>query len=232
MQYPIEGRIGHAVNYVGHVSELAEVDEPAEEPPEGLWDRLRADPARAPELVALAAAEHHAPAAASWADRRRRVYGTDPAALAQMARRRHVNLASVEGAATGVGGFVTIVPDLIGLAWIQSRLVFFIAAAYGFDPRDPMRPAELLVLNGLYDDPAAARAALDGVGVTVAEAWVGGKVSRDEALVKRLALMVGKSTGKKLAGRLIPGFAIAFNSVSNRRDTSALAKRAIAFYGG
>ena len=44
--------------------------------------------------------------------------------------------------------------------------------------------------------------------------------------------MVGKSSGKKFAGRLIPGFAIAFNSVVNRRDTNALAKRAIAFYGG
>jgi hypothetical protein len=220
------------VNYVGRVSELVEVDDPAEEPPASLWERLRADPVRAPEHVALAAAEFHAPAAAAWADRRRRVYGTDPKTLAQMARRRHVNLASVEGAATGVGGFITVIPDLVGLAWIQSRLVFFVAAAYGFDPRDPMRPAELLVLNGLYDTPAAARAALDGLGVTVAEAWAGGKLTRDEALALKLAKMVGKSSGKKLAGRLIPGFAIAFNSVSNRRDTNALAKRAIAFYGG
>ena len=45
-------------------------------------------------------------------------------------------------------------------------------------------------------------------------------------------MMVGKSSGKKFAGRMIPGFAIAFNSVANRRDTNALAKRAIAFYGG
>jgi hypothetical protein len=214
------------------VSELAEVDEPAEEPPTSLWERLRADPLRAPEHVALAASEFHAPAAAAWADRRRRVYGTDPKTLAQMARRRHINLASVEGAATGVGGFITVVPDLVGLAWIQSRLVFFVAAAYGFDPRDPMRPAELLVLNGLYATPPEARAALDGVGVTVAEAYVGGRLTRDEALAIKLAKMVGKSSGKKLAGRLIPGFAIAFNSVTNRRDTNALAKRAIQFYGG
>jgi hypothetical protein len=214
------------------VSESLEVEDPPLKPPTRLWERLRADPVRAPEHVALAASEYHAPAAAAWADRRRRVYGTDPKTLAQMARRRHVNLASVEGAATGVGGFITMLPDLVGLAWIQSRLVFFIAAAYGFDPLDPMRPAELLVLNGLYDSPAAARAALDGVGVTVAEAYVGGKLARDEAVALKLARMVGKSTGKKLAGRMIPGFAIAFNSVTNRRDTNALAKRAIKFYGG
>ena len=217
------------------VSELTEVDEPAQEPPANLWDRLRADPLRAPEHIALAASELHAPAAAAWADRRRRVYGTDGRTLAQMARRRHATLASVEGAATGVGGFITLVPDLVGLAWIQSRMVFFIAAAYGFDPRDRMRPAELLVLNGLYPTPAQARAALDGIGTTVAEAYVTGKlgsVQRDEALSLRLAKMVGKTSGKKFAGRLIPGFAIAFNSVANRRDTNALAKRAIAFYGG
>ncbi len=45
-------------------------------------------------------------------------------------------------------------------------------------------------------------------------------------------MMVGKSSGKKFAGRMIPGFAIAFNAVANRRDTNALAKRAIKFYGG
>src|SRR5262249_52825671 len=160
---------------------------------------------------------------------RRRVYGTDPKTLAQMARRRHINMASIEGAATGVGGIITMIPDLLGLAWIQSRMVFFVAAAYGFDPRDPMRPAELLVLNGLYASPGEARRALDGLGVTVAEAWIGGKMQRDEAIAYKLAKMVGKSSGKKMAGRMIPGFAIAFNSVANRRDTNALAKRAIKF---
>ena len=214
------------------MSEFAEVEEALRKPPRRLWERLRADPLRAPEHVALAASEYHAPAAAAWADRRRRVYGTEPRRLAQMARRRHVNLASIEGAATGVGGFITLIPDLVGLAWIQSRLVFFIAAAYGFDPHDPMRPAELLVLNGIYDTPAEARAALDGMGVSMAEAWVGGQLSRDEALAFKLAKSVGKTSTKKFAGRLIPGFAIMFNSVANRRDTNALAKRAIKFYGG
>ena len=74
-----------------------------------------------------------------------------------------------------------MVPDLVSLAWLQSRMVFFIAAAYGWDPHDPMRPAELLALTGLYSDPAGARAALDGVGTSVAEHWVGSKLQRDEA---------------------------------------------------
>jgi hypothetical protein len=209
-----------------------EREESAEEPPRGLFDRLRTNPLRAPELIALAASERHGPAAAAWAEKRRRVYGTDPAALAEMAKRRHAQIARLEGAATGVGGIVTFVPDLVGLAWIQSRLVFFIAAAYGFDPLDRMRPAELLVLTGLYPDPHAARAALDGVGTSIAEAYVGSRLARDEALAKRLLLMVGKRGGRRLAGRLIPFFAVAFNAVANERDTRALADRAIRFYGG
>ena len=100
-----------------------------------------------------------------------------------MAKRRHATLARFEGAATGVGGIITLVPDMVGLAWIQSRLVFFVAAAYGYDPRDPMRPAELLVLMRALRRRARRRArALDGMGKTIAEAYVGSKLEREEAL--------------------------------------------------
>ena len=213
------------------MSDAAEPDEPAEEPPAKLLERLRADPLRAPEHIALAASEQHAPAAARWAGRRRHVYGTNPHQLGEMARRRHATLASFEGAATGIGGIVTLVPDLVGLAWIQSRMVFFVAAAYGYDPHDRMRPAELLVINGLYPDVAGARAALDGVGTTWPRPTSARSCSATRRSRRSLVMIVGKSAGKKV-GRLIPGFAIAFNAVSNRRDTNALAKRAIKFYGG
>jgi hypothetical protein len=211
---------------------LSESEEGLKEPPPGLFERLRADPVRAPELIALTASEWHAPAADAWASRRRRVYGEDGKTLGRMAKARHAQMARLEGAATGFGGFITFVPDLVGLAWIQSRLVFYVAAAYGFDPRDPMRPAELLVLTGLYPDPHSARAALDGIGTTMAEAYIGSRLQRDEALAARLLKMVGKRTGRRIAGGLIPFFAIAFNAVANERDTRALADRAIKFYGG
>jgi hypothetical protein len=200
--------------------------------PPGLWDRLRLDPVRAPEHIALAASRTFAPQAAAWAAEKRASYRVTPAELAKMAKKRHATLARFEGAATGVGGVVTMVPDLVALAWIQSRLVFYIAAAYGYDPHDPMRPAELLVLMGLYDDVPTARAALDGVGRTMAAAYVGSRMQRDEALAMRLARMVGKRAARGLAGRLIPGVAIAFNAIGNERDTRALADRAIRFYGG
>jgi hypothetical protein len=209
-----------------------EAGEDAAEVPRSLWERVRADPVRAPEHIALAAADRHAPAAAAWAAGKRQRFAHDERGLAEMAKRRHATLARFEGAATGVGGLLTVVPDLLGLAWIQSRLVFFVAAAYGFDPYDPMRPAELLVLRDLYPDPESARRALDGLGRTVAESYVGSKLQREEQLATRLAKMVGKRAVRRFAGRLIPGVAIAFNAIANERDTRALADRAIRFYGG
>ena len=206
----------------------------ADDIPDGLWDRLRADPLRAPEHIALAASDRHAPAAAAWAAEKRGRLGVGDRELARMAKRRHATLARVEGAATGVGGFLTVVPDIVLLAWIQSRLVFFVAAAHGFDPHDPMRPAELLVLRDLYPDPHTARKALDGIGRTVAEAYVGDKIERgrEQAMLSRLLRFVGKRTATRAARRLIPGVAIAFNAVANERDTRALADKAIRFYGG
>ena len=204
----------------------------ARELPPGLWDRLRLDPVRAPEHIALAAAATFAPQAARWAAEKRSRYAVAPAELARMAKTRHATMARFEGAATGVGGIVTIVPDLVALAWIQARLVFYVAAAYGYDPHDPMRPAELLVLHDFYRDPPAARRALDGIGATMVQAYVGSRLQREEALAMRLAKMVGVRSARKLAGRLIPGIAIAFNAIGNERRTRALADRAIRFYGG
>jgi hypothetical protein len=202
--------------------------------PDGLFARLRADPARAPEHLALAAAERHAPAAAEWVTERRAMYAVTPRDLALMAKKRHAALARYSGAATGVGGFALVVPDLAAAAWVQSRLVYFVAASYGFDPFDPMRPAEQLVLQGLYPDAPAARRALDGAGTHVAQAMVESKLggSGDQALALRLAKMVGKRAMHRIGTRLIPGLAIAFNAIGNERDTRALGDRAIEFYGG
>ncbi len=207
---------------------------PGPDVPDSLWAKLRADPVRAPEHVALAASELHAPAAAQWAAEKRGRLAVSDRDLARMAKRRHATMARFGGAATGVGGFLTVVPDVVLLAWIQSRLVFFVAAAHGYDPHDPMRPAELLVLRDLYPDPHTARHALDGIGRTVAEAYVGSKIDRDreQAMLSRLLRFVGKRTANRAARRLIPGVAIAFNAIANERDTRALADKAIKFYGG
>jgi len=200
--------------------------------PGRLWEQLRADPVRAPEHLALAASKAHGPAAAAWAQEMRGRYAYPPAELALIARRRHASLSRWAGAAGGIGGVWTMLPDIAALAWLQSRMVFFIAAAYGYDPCDPMRPAEFLVLREFYPDPVSARAALDGLGATVAEQYVGTKLADDEALLSRLTKLAMRKGAAKLAGKAIPGFAIAFNAVTNERETRALAKDTMRFYGG
>src|ERR1700755_3516299 len=121
----------------------AEPSDSAPQPPPGLLSRLREDPARAAEHIALTAAEVHGPAAAKWAREHRATGRYSPYALGEMARKRHATWSGMTGAATGVGGVITRVPDLVALAWLQSRMVFFVAGAFGWDPLDPMRPAEL-----------------------------------------------------------------------------------------
>ncbi len=201
--------------------------------PEGFVDRLRADPIRAPELIALEAARFHAPSARTWASEQAES-GRRGERAAKRAKRSHARLARYGGAATGLGGWMTVVPDLVALAWIQSRLVFYVAAAYEYDPHDPMRPAELLVLQGLYSDPIEARTALDGAGTPIASAYVDKRLAdgQDRKLTQTLMMMVGKRVGARAAGRLIPGVASVVNAVGNETETRELADRALRFYGG
>ena len=201
--------------------------------PPDLLPRLRADPFRAPETIALAASEVHGPAAAAWRRDLEARYELSDDDFAKRAKARHASIARFSGAATGVGGIVTFLPDLASLLWIQSRLVFFMAAAYRYDPLDPMRPAELLVMRDLYETPAQAREALDGTGRRIAHAYVDRELGgRDAALAQSLLRFTGKRAVRRVAGRMIPGVAILFNAASNERETRALADRAKRFYKG
>jgi uncharacterized protein (DUF697 family) len=200
--------------------------------PESLWRRIRAEPDRAPEHIALAAAERFGPAAEEWV--RVAGGGHTPESLAKTAYKKHVRLARLEGAALGLGGAYTAAPDLMALIWIQSRMVFYIAAAYGYDPRDPMRPAELLALQEVYPTPAEAREALDGVGGRLAgalakRALVGG---RDQGLARQLAVFAGKRIARRYAGRLVPLIGSPIGAVQNAGATKDLGRRALAYYGG
>lgn len=203
--------------------------------PTALMADVKADPMHAPEHIALAAAEYHGPAAAAWYSERRERYAYGPAELARMATTKHAAMARLTGAAWGLGGFATIIPDMATLAWIQSRLVFYIAAAYEFDPLDRMRPAELLVLRDLYPDPAAARRGLDKEGPGIAATMMdkGRTMSADQQqAVSRLTMMVGGKAAERIAQKAIPGFASMFNAYGNEKETRRLADKAMKFYGG
>ena len=205
--------------------------EPIGKPPEGLWDGLRAQPDRAPELIALAAAERFGPQAAGWVQ----LWSHEkPEKLAKIAYRKHVRLARLEGAALGIGGMITAGPDLLALAWIQSRMVFYIAAAHGYDPHHPMRPAELLTLQGIYPSAADARASLDGIGRSMASHYIESKLERrdDRAVTQKLMRYLLKRTVKRGLGRMIPLVGAPLGALQNGGATKDLGKRALAYYGG
>jgi hypothetical protein len=204
--------------------------EQLDRPPKRVWERMLAEPDRAPEYIALAAAERFGPQAAEWV--RIAGAGHTPDELARIAVKKHVRLARLEGGALGIGGVVTAAPDLVALLWIQSRMVFYIAAAYGYDPCHPMRPAEYLALQGLYDTPAEAREALDGVGKRMAQAMVERAVTgrRSDALHLKLAKYIAKRMARRYAARLVPFVAAPIGAIQNGNATKALGRRALDYY--
>jgi hypothetical protein len=216
---------------VRHVAEGTQIA-PVEALPDPLWRRIVAQPERAPELIALAAATRFADPAAEWVQEASR--WQKPDALATKAYRRHVHLSRAEGLAMGIGGALTSAGNVAGLGWIQARMVFFIAAAYGYDPHDPMRPAELLALWGVYDTPAEARASLDGVGASMAASVVRTQLSRSgqRSLTTRMLRYVGKRTAKHYGGRMIPFVGAPISALQNGGSTKDLGRRALAYYGG
>jgi hypothetical protein len=212
------------------VPETVEIEQ-LDRPPKRLWDRMLAEPDRAPEYIALAAAERFGPQAEEWV--RIAGAGHTPEELARVAYKKHVRMARLEGGALGIGGVITAAPDMVALLWIQSRMVFYIAAAYGYDPRHPMRPAEYLALQGLYDTPAQAREALDGVGKRMAQAMVEKAVlsgRRTDALHLRLAKYMARRLARRYAGRLIPFIGAPIGAIQNGGVTKDLGQRALSYY--
>jgi EcsC family protein len=207
--------------------------ERVERPPESLLKLLRAEPERAPELIALAAADRFAAPARRFAERLG-AEGHPPEEIARRAVRRHVRLAQAEGAALGIGGALTAAADLVALAWIESRLVFYVAAAHGYDPGHPMRPAELLALQGVYETPAEARAALDRAGRPLAAALVDRHLGRsgERTLRSRLLGFVSHRMALRLGGRVVPFLSSAVAAVQNGAMVADLGARAQRYYGG
>ena len=181
-------------------------------------------------MIALAAAERLAPGAERWAAEHA---GAAKDKLARRAVKRHVRMSRLGGATAGLAGMWGIPPDLVALAWLQSRMVFHVAASFGFDPHHPMRPAELLTLQGIYPTAQEARAALDGVGRHMAVVYAEGKMAGGDAKLRsRLVKMVGEQVAHRAAGKLIPGIASPINAIQNGNAVAELGERAIRFYGG
>lgn len=201
-----------------------------------LAQELRREPAYALETIALAAVQVHGASAQAWLREVAPLRYT-PDQLAKIAVRRSTNLARLEGAAFGLGGFVTIAPDVAAIVWILTREVVFVAAAYGQDPTHRDRAAELLVITEIYDTVEAANAALDRQGerlaIALARRSAGTKLrGKRRSMSHRMIRLAGKSAAKRYGGRMVPGVGAVLGAIDNAAAAKDTGARAVAFYKG
>jgi hypothetical protein len=193
------------------------------------WAKLIEDPGHAPELLALAAVQTLGPRAAVWIARTRDAYPTaDNAALARLATKqftRFGGLGSTFGAAAGSYAPVA----LLGSASItQAELSLHLAAAYGLEPTDPQRAADLLVIARVHQTLADAEAAIAAAR----------RPSYDEAGLSeaawRLGRMMAAQTGGwalvRLANRFFPGAGLLAAVLAGTASAQGAAARANSHY--
>lgn len=190
------------------------------------WAEFLIEPTHAPELLALAAVQTFGPRAQDWADRTRAAYPkADDAALARLAIQqftRFGGLASVFGAVAGSYAPVA----LLGSAAItQAELVLHVAAAYGLDPTDPQRAADLLVIVRVHptrgEADAALAAAHDDAGGPAAAVW---------RLGRMIAAQAGGWALLRFANRRLPGTSLLAAVLSSTASAQTAAARADAYY--
>ncbi|MFI6078383.1 hypothetical protein ACIA5C_43350 [Actinoplanes sp. NPDC051343] len=195
------------------------------------WAQLVADPAHAPELLALAAVQSIGPRAQEWIVRTRRDYpNAGRAALARLATSqfsRVGSLGSVFGAVAG--SYAPMV--LTGTAAVaHAELILHVAAAYGKDPADPQRAVDLLVLTGVHPDREAAEAAVAAARRPAYDEDGGGLRAGAWRLGRLISGQVGGWSVFRLINRYLPGVSLLAAFLTSRAATDSLAARANAFY--
>ncbi|WFE37453.1 hypothetical protein [Micromonospora sp. WMMD998] len=195
--------------------------------------RLRDHPGLAPELLALAAVDALGPRARSWVEQVRRAYPlADADGVARLATRRFVRMAGTGGALAAGAGVFAPAAELAAVLWTQANLVLHVAAAYGHDPADPDRAAELLVLTSMHPDEGVARAALAAareVGEPADGPW--GRVAEAAwRLATPVTAQAGGWLGLRLAARLLPGAAVLAAVTGGTAAAERVAGRAVGRY--
>ncbi|MEE1820480.1 hypothetical protein PUR59_36385 [Streptomyces sp. SP18ES09] len=214
---------------------------------------MAAEPARLPEALASFALRHLGPGAGPAVDRLRAARpDAGPATLRALVVSRGRRRVVVEGAFVG-GPFLVLIPlAFCGALLSQARTVLELAATEGRDPADPERAAELLVLQGVYEDTASARAALETRPAAPRARPARGRTAGLRDLILRMARLLGLLTpsGEQKSGRLArigpwalvacvflvglvaPLVWLPYMAVSYNRATTRMMDRAVVFYVG
>jgi hypothetical protein len=209
---------------------------------------LRHDPHHAPELLLLHAVPQLSPQVGRWhASLLRRHPQTDVDKLSAKLIRRATAQARFDGAVSGSSFYVGMPPAIASLYCRQVMTVLQIAALFGYDPTDPARLVDLLVIQGRHPHAEAASAALRTAGATAPGA--DGHHVPNAFTAMRHALghvpgMVGMRfnafrTGgpfnamlsvAKVASYLVPVLGMPAWAIDQARVTRKLGSDAVAFY--
>jgi EcsC protein family len=125
------------------------------------------------------------------------VYSVEVAALDDVARRiirGGMKMAAAEGAGMGLGGIVTLLPDLSILAGITLRTIQKLSLIYGFEFNTDEETAELWIA-------AASAAGIDISRELLEKEVVNRFVPR---VIQRIAVQASGEVVEKWSGRLIP----------------------------
>jgi hypothetical protein len=133
-----------------------------------------------------------------------------------------MKLAAAEGAGFGLGGILTIVPDLGILSAITMRTIQKLSLIYGFEMNTDDEIAELWI--------AAASAA----GVDISRELLEKEVVNRfvPKVIQRIAARASAEVVEKWAGRLIPVASSAIGCVLNYYFVRAWGQRALAHFRG
>jgi uncharacterized protein (DUF697 family) len=182
--------------------------------------------AHLPETLALAAVDHLGAGARQRVAWYRFTYpDANGDALSRAITHEFVRRARRQGFAAGLVGPAGLVVEAAGVAWLQAKLVLHLAAAYGHDPEDRRRAAELLVLQRVHGTVETAEEA-----VRAAERRDPGRATAPLARMAGAGLL--RAAAARLARRFVPGAGMVVGSVTAARSTERLAARAVQYYRG
>lgn len=142
--------------------------------------------------------------------------------VADSVLRSGMKLAAVEGAGFGLGGILTIVPDLGVLSAITMRTIQKLSLIYGFELNTDDEIAELWIA-------AASAAGVDISRELLEKEVVNRFVPR---VIQRIAAKAGAEVVEKWAGRLIPITSSAIGGVLNYYFVRAWGVRALGHFRG
>jgi hypothetical protein len=208
-----------------------------------LWTALRRDPGQFFELATLYALPQLSPEVIRWSETwPLRHPGETPLQLALRANREATRTAAFGGALIGSSFYVGIIPATAMIYFDQLVTILRVAAIYGHDPADPLRAAEILVIQGRYRSIAEANQGLQSAAAGSERAIKPGRLARLRIAIRELLAMIGLQlnrfrspvevivTSAEVVAYLIPLISIPVWMVANMRTAKRLGRDATDFY--